>query len=151
MPRRELSRPTFSYRNSNVVNPGIAPMPSGLNSSAWSEDGDRTHLREVVNWIMMKRLLYQDEARLEYGRRFWRDPVKRERLLRHWLDVRHPYSDRLRERWLPLVDRVLRSPPGGDDALDAALQAEGSSLRAVVREIPPVFGTFFTDSCHGQE
>lgn len=100
---------------------------------------------------MMKRLLYQDEARLEYGRLFWRDPVKRERLLRHWLDVRHPYSDRLRERWLPLVDRVLRSPPGGDDALDAALQAEGSSLRAVVREIPPVFGTFFTDPGRGHE
>jgi hypothetical protein len=99
---------------------------------------------------MMKRLLYQDEARLEYGRRFWRDPVKRERLLRHWLDVRHPYSDRLRERWLPLVDRVLRSPPGGDDALDAALQAEGSSLRAVVREIPPVFGSFFNDPGHGR-
>jgi hypothetical protein len=92
----------------------------------------------------MRRLLYQDEARLEYGRRFWRDPVKRDRLLRHWLDVRHPYSDRLRERWLPLVDRVLRSSPGGDDALDAALQAEGYSLRAVVREIPPVFGGFFT-------
>lgn len=90
------------------------------------------------------------EARLEYGRRFWRDPVKRERLLRHWLDVRHPYSDRLRERWLPLVDRVLRSPPGGDDALDAALQAEGSSLRAVVREIPPVFGSFFNDPGHGR-
>lgn len=92
----------------------------------------------------MRRLLYQDESRLEYGRRFWRDPSKRERLLRHWLDERHPYSERLRARSLPLVDRVLRSPPGHDDELDAALQAEGSSLRAVVKEIPPVFGSFFT-------
>lgn len=92
----------------------------------------------------MRKLLYQDESRLEYGRRFWRDPSKRERLLRHWLDERHPYSDRLRERWLPLVDRVLRSPPGDDDRLDETLQAEGSSLRAVVKEIPPVFGAFFT-------
>lgn len=94
----------------------------------------------------MRRLLYQDESRLEYGRRFWRDSVKRERLLRHWLDERHPYSDRLREHWLPLVDRVLRSQPGEDDTLDAALQAEGFSLRAVVKEIPPVFGTFFKEA-----
>ena len=91
----------------------------------------------------MRRLLYQDESRLEYGRRFWRDPAKRERLLRHWLDERHPYSDRLREQWLPLVDRVLRSEPDHDDSLDAALQSEGFSLRAVVKEIPPVFGSFF--------
>jgi hypothetical protein len=33
--------------------------------------------------------------------------------------------------------------PDHDDLLDAALQAEGLSLRAVVREIPPVFGAFF--------
>lgn len=91
----------------------------------------------------MRRLLYQDEARLEYGRRFWRDPDKRERLLRHWLDERHPYAARLRDRWLPLVERVLRSRPGQDASLDAALQSEGVSLRAVVREIPPVFGSFF--------
>lgn len=92
----------------------------------------------------MRRLLYQDESRLEYGRLFWRDPAKRERLLRHWLDERHPYSERFREHWLPLVDRVLRSKPDRDDLLDAALQSEGSSLRAVVKEIPPVFGSFFT-------
>lgn len=91
----------------------------------------------------MRRLLYQDESRLEYGRRFWRDPSKRECLLRHWLDDRHPYSTRLRERWLPQVDRVLRGLPDQDDLLDAALQAEGSSLRVVVKEIPPVFGAFF--------
>ncbi|MFM8283415.1 MAG: hypothetical protein ACKOCW_07620, partial [Planctomycetaceae bacterium] len=65
-------------------------------------------------------------------------------LLRHWLDERHPYSERFRERWLPLVDRVLQSLPEHDDLLDAALQAEGVSLRVVVKEIPPVFGSFFT-------
>jgi hypothetical protein len=117
------------------MNLATASMPSGQSNSAWRD----------ANRQAMRRLLYQDESRLEYGRRFWRDPSKRERLLRHWLDERHPYSDRLRERWLPLVERVLRSPPDHDDELDAALQAEGSSLRAVVKEIPPVFGAFFKE------
>ncbi|NBT35569.1 MAG: hypothetical protein EBT03_08545 [Betaproteobacteria bacterium] len=85
----------------------------------------------------MRRLLYHDESRLEYGRRFWRDPAKRERLLRHWLDERHPYSDRLREQWLPLVDRVLRSAPADDDSLDKVLQSEGVSVGAHNR---PVIG-----------
>lgn len=95
---------------------------------------------------MLRRLTYQDEARLEYGRRFWRDPAKRARLLRHWLDERHPWSERFRERWLPIVDRVLRSAPGSDDTLDTELQSEGLSLRVVVKEIPPVFGSFFPES-----
>jgi len=30
--------------------------------------------------------------------------------------------------------------------MDAELQAEGLSLRVVVKEIPPVFGDFFPDS-----
>jgi hypothetical protein len=94
----------------------------------------------------MRRLLYQDESRLEYGRRFWRDPLKRARLLRHWLDDRHPYSARFRDSWLPTVDRVLRSAPGDDDCLDRDLQTDGLSLRAVVKEIPPVFGDFFSES-----
>ena len=93
----------------------------------------------------MRRLLYQDESRLEYGRRFWRDPLKRARLLRHWLDERHPYSTRFRESWMPAVDRVLRSDLD-DDRLDRDLQAEGLSLRVVVKEIPPVFGGFFAES-----
>jgi hypothetical protein len=41
---------------------------------------------------------------------------------------------------------VLRSEPDHDDSLDATLQSEGSSLRAVVKEIPPVFGSFFPAS-----
>lgn len=58
--------------------------------------------------------------------------------------MRYPYSERFRERWRPLVDRVLRSEPGHDDQLDAALQTEGVSLQVVVEEIPPAFGAFFT-------
>jgi hypothetical protein len=39
---------------------------------------------------------------------------------------------------------VLSASPGDDDALDAALQSEGLSLRVVVKEIPPVFGSFWS-------
>lgn len=91
----------------------------------------------------MKRLLYQDEARLEYGRRFWKNPDRKARLLAHWQDERHPYRDRFMGRWLPWVDRVLSALPGHDDELDADLQKAGLSLRVVVKEIPPVFGSFW--------
>ena len=46
---------------------------------------------------------------------------------------------------MPLVDRVLSSSAEDDDALDAALQSEGFSLRVVVKEIPPVFGSFWKE------
>lgn len=91
----------------------------------------------------MRRLLYQDEARLEYGRLFWHYPAKKARLLAHWTDERHPYHERFLEKWHSLVDRVLSASAQDDDALDAALQKEGLSLRVVVKEIPPVFGSFW--------
>jgi hypothetical protein len=96
---------------------------------------------------LMKRLLYQDEARLEYGRLFWRDPARKAQLLAHWQDKRHPYRDRFTEHWLPWVDHVLSTEPGHDDELDAALQSQGTSLRAIVKEIPPVFGSFWQGHC----
>ena len=74
---------------------------------------------------------------------FWADPRKRQRLLDHWLDPRHPSHERFLERWRPIVVRVLEANPVADDLLDRELQAEGLSLRVVVREIPPVFGSFF--------
>lgn len=91
----------------------------------------------------MRRLLYQDEARLEYGRLFWRTPARRERLLSHWQDERHPYHQRFMEKWKPFVDRILSASANDDDALDQSLQSEGLSLRVVVKEIPPVFGSFW--------
>ncbi len=90
----------------------------------------------------MRRLLYQDEARLEYGRRFWRDPVRKARLLAHWQDARHPYRDRFLEKWQPLVNRVLPAAPGDDEQLDATLQSGGLSLRVVTKEIPRYSATF---------
>ncbi len=91
----------------------------------------------------MRRIIYQDEARLEYGRLFWKNPERKARLLAHWQDVRHPYSERFLEKWMPQVDRVLSATPKDDDALDAELQSEGLSLRVVVKEIPPLFGSFW--------
>jgi len=51
---------------------------------------------------------YDDIARFEYGRMLWRDPDFRARLLRHWLDERHPYRHRFQEQRL-LIEEVLNS------------------------------------------
>jgi hypothetical protein len=84
---------------------------------------------------------YDDIARFEYGRRLWRYPDFRERLLRHWTDERHPYKHRFEER-RALVTEVLESTEA-PETIDEKLRARGTSLRCVAREIPPVFGSFF--------
>jgi len=87
-------------------------------------------------------IYFQEYAKLEYGRMVWRDPQFRERLLRHWKDSRHPHAERFAEHEAD-VRYILESPKGSDAKLDAELQKRGSSLRAVVKEIPSVFGSFF--------
>jgi hypothetical protein len=84
-----------------------------------------------------------DWARLEYGRLLWKRARTRDRLLAHWSDPRHPYSERFLTRYQPLVERLLVSEDSDDERLDAELRAEGHSLRTVMREIPPVFGGFY--------
>ena len=84
---------------------------------------------------------YDDIARFEYGRRMWRIPEMRKRLLNHWLDERHSYRERFIER-RRLVESVLDSG-GSEDELDSELRRKGTSRRCVAREIPPVFGSFF--------
>ena len=88
-------------------------------------------------------LLPHDQARLEYGRLLWKRPGSRARLLRHWTDPRHPYAARFSREYRALVERVLMAGAGEDDSLDAELRKQGQSLRSVVREIPPVFGSFY--------
>ena len=88
-------------------------------------------------------LVPEDWARLEYGRLLWRRSDTRRRLLRHWCDDRHPYSQRFKRRFRELVERVLSSDPSEDEAMDRELRSEGQSLRTIMREIPPVFGSFF--------
>ena len=84
---------------------------------------------------------YDDVARFEYGRRLWRLPDMRARLLRHWTDPRHPHHERFAEQ-RGLIESVLNStePP---EVLDRRLRLRGTSVRCVAREIPPVFGDFF--------
>lgn len=87
-------------------------------------------------------IYFQEYAKLEYGRLLWRIPEYRRRLLRHWRDRRHPHAQRFAEHEADIL-RVLASPKGSDAALDAELRQRQSSLRAVVKEIPSVFGSFF--------
>jgi len=90
--------------------------------------------------VLGKYSSYEDLARLEYGRILWANLVSRERLIRHWTSPTHPHHERFLEH-RALVEEVLA--PGQDDtSLDVHLRSRGHSLRAVVREIPPVFGDF---------
>ncbi len=84
----------------------------------------------------------EEYAKLEYGRLLWRVPAYRERLLRHWHDPRHPHAGRFAERETE-VAHILESPKDSDAALDSELRQRNSSLRAIVKEIPSVFGSFF--------
>ncbi|MEM9481005.1 MAG: hypothetical protein AAGA58_15235 [Verrucomicrobiota bacterium] len=84
-----------------------------------------------------------DWARLEYGRLLWKVERVRERLLKHWTDPRHPYRERFIEKYRPLVERLLESAREDNEKMDEEFRAEGESLRTVVREIPPVFGSFY--------
>jgi hypothetical protein len=84
----------------------------------------------------------EEYAKLEYGRLLWRVPEFRERLLRHWSDPRHPHAERFAEHEHE-VRHILESPKGSDNQLDAELRQRQLSLRAVVKEIPSVFGSFF--------
>ena len=84
---------------------------------------------------------YDDMARFEYGRRLWRLPDVRRRLLAHWLDERHPHRERFLDQ-RELIESVLASEESVP-ALDARLRQGGASLRCVAREIPVVFGQWF--------
>jgi len=103
-------------------------------------DTDRPSQKDVT--MPPNGILYQDYAKLEYGRMLWKHPDFRERLLRHWTDPRHPHAERF-QQWRSEVEKLLESPKGSDDQIDAELRQRGLSLRVVVREIPSVFGDFF--------
>jgi len=85
----------------------------------------------------------EEYAKLEYGRLLWRVPEYRERLIRHWRDPRHPQAERFAEHEAN-VRHVLESSKGSDQELDAELRKRSLSLRVVIKEIPSVFGSFFS-------
>jgi hypothetical protein len=84
-----------------------------------------------------------DWARLQYGRLLWKQPAFRKRLLNHWTDPRHPYSDRFQNLYRPWVEMLLESAPEDDGRMDRLFREHGHSLRTIMREIPPVLGSFF--------
>jgi hypothetical protein len=92
--------------------------------------------------MLVNGIHFQEYARLEYARLLWRVPAYRERFLRHWRDPRHSHAERFAEHEAE-VTLVLESAKDSDAALDARLRERNSSLRAVVKEIPSVFGSFF--------
>ena len=94
-------------------------------------------------------LLLHDLARLEYGRLLWRNPRIRRKLAQHWSDERHPHHERF-ARFRKEVGALLASDPGEDDMLDKELRIRGLSLRILVREIPPVFGSFYNRRAAGK-
>jgi len=96
---------------------------------------------DTVEQVWGKYPNYDDIARFCYGRRMWKLPDMRARLLAHWLDPRHPYNERFAEQ-RELIESVLTSELS-EAELDAELRARGKSLRVMAREIPPVFGSFF--------
>jgi hypothetical protein len=80
-------------------------------------------------------------ARFDYGRRLWRLPEMRARLLAHWNDARHPHRERFASH-RSLVEEILQSEESAGQ-LDQRLRTRDTSLRCAAREIPPVFGSFF--------
>ena len=83
--------------------------------------------------------VYKDIARFEYGRLLWKNPSLRQRMLAHWSDSQHPYHHRFLENQ-ETIEEVLGSQ-SSDEELDRDLRKRHLSLRAVLREIPPVFAS----------
>jgi len=85
---------------------------------------------------------YDDIAKLEYGRILWRSPRGRRALLSHWTRTDHPHSQRFAQHRC-LIEEILDSRISDTD-LDASLRGRSYSLRMAVREIPSIFGSFFS-------
>ena len=81
--------------------------------------------------------VYKDIARFEYGRLPWENPSVLQRMLAHWSNSKHPYHHRFLENQ-ETIEEVLGSH-FSDEELDRDLRKRHLSLRAVVREIQPVF------------
>ena len=90
----------------------------------------------------LKYLPLDDFARLEYGRMLWKNPRARSRLVAHWQDERHPYRARF-ARAKDVIVALLSAPVA---EFPKIVGQHNTSLRAAIRDIPPVFGHFWADS-----
>ncbi len=82
---------------------------------------------------------YHDIAKLEYGRLLWRTRAGQRRLVNHWTQAAHPHHERFQEQ-RSLIQETLESGLS-DEELDRDLRERNTSLRAVARDIPSVFGS----------
>ena len=121
-----------------------------------SSGGESFEIMRTPSGLTASELLYgradlkylppHDFARLEYGRMLWKNRRTRARLMAHWQDKRHPYRERFaRSRQLILA---LLSAPVAE--FQEIVEDHNTSLRAAIREIPPVFGHFWTDSVNAE-
>jgi hypothetical protein len=76
----------------------------------------------------------------------WTNPRTRERLVAHWQDKRHPYRERF-ARSRELIVALLSAPVA---EFQNTVGDHNTSLRAAIREIPPVFGHFWADSVNAE-
>ena len=74
----------------------------------------------------------------------WKNQRTRARLMAHWQDKRHPYRERF-ARSRELIVALLSVPVA---EFQEIVGDHNTSLRAAIREIPPVFGHFWADSVH---
>ncbi len=84
---------------------------------------------------------YQDRSRYDYARLLWKNPQIRRRLISHWTSPKHPYAGRFKKN-RKLIEEII-SAKGSELEIDLSLRSRQWSLRALAREIPPVFGDFY--------
>lgn len=92
-----------------------------------------------------KYLPYSDIARLEHGRVLWQKERGRKMLLDCWLHVNHPHRERFLEK-RAAIESILEGDEKNDALLNKSLEEQGTSLRAMIREIPPIFGKVMLDN-----
>ena len=65
-------------------------------------------------------------------------------MLAHWSDSKHPYHDRFLDNQ-ETIEELLASQSSAEE-VDRDLRKRHLSLRAVVREIPPVFASILKNT-----
>jgi len=88
----------------------------------------------------------QEYAKLEYGRLLWRVPAYRERLLRHWHDVRHPHAERFAQCEAE-VTRILESERIPMPRWTPNCASATPACARLLRKSRPFLGPFLNEVC----